>query len=73
MRRLWRAVHSAAVIPVTRFSIARLRDAQEYMRWCVASVTDADDFTQQFGGTRLQPKLMNDPRVGRAARTGWGP
>ena len=32
------------------------RDEQEYVRWCFASVIDADDFAQQFGGTRLQPR-----------------
>ena len=26
------------------------RDEQEYVRWCFASVIDADDFAQQFGG-----------------------
>jgi hypothetical protein len=25
-------------------------DEQEYVRWCFASVIDADDFAQQFGG-----------------------
>jgi hypothetical protein len=32
------------------------RNEQEYVRWCFASVIDADDFAQQFGGTRLQPR-----------------
>ena len=32
------------------------RDEQEYVRWCFASVIDADDFAQQFGGTRIQPE-----------------
>jgi hypothetical protein len=31
------------------------RDEQEYVRWCFASITDGDDFVQQFGGTRIQP------------------
>ena len=31
------------------------RDEQEYVRWCFASVIDADDFAQQFGGTLIQP------------------
>jgi hypothetical protein len=30
------------------------RDDQKYVRWCFASVIDADDFAQQFGGTRVQ-------------------
>jgi hypothetical protein len=29
------------------------RDEQEFVRWCFASVTDADDFAQQIGGERL--------------------
>jgi hypothetical protein len=29
------------------------RDKQEYVRWCFASVIDADDFAQQFGGAVL--------------------
>jgi hypothetical protein len=29
------------------------RDEQEYVRWCFASVIDADDFAQQFGGERV--------------------
>jgi hypothetical protein len=30
------------------------RDEQEFVRWCFASVIDADDFAQQFGGTLIQ-------------------
>lgn len=29
------------------------RDEQEYVRWCFASVFDAYEFTQQFGGTLI--------------------
>jgi hypothetical protein len=28
-------------------------DDQEFVRWCFASITDADDFAQQFGGTLI--------------------
>lgn len=31
------------------------RNEREYVRWCFASVIDADDFAQQFGGTLFQP------------------
>jgi hypothetical protein len=31
------------------------RDDQEFVRWCFASITDADDFAEQFGGTRIEP------------------
>jgi hypothetical protein len=37
------------------------RDEQEYVPWCFASAIDADDFAQQFGGTRLQPRDTVEP------------
>jgi hypothetical protein len=46
------------VIPVTGFSITQRRNEQEFVRWCFASVIDADDFAQQFGGTRIQPEAI---------------
>jgi hypothetical protein len=30
------------------------RDEQEYVRWCFASVINADDFAQQFGGAVIE-------------------
>jgi hypothetical protein len=33
--------------------VVNRRDEQEYVRWCFASVTDADDFAQRFGGSVL--------------------
>jgi hypothetical protein len=36
------------------------RDEQEYVRWCFASVIDADDFAQQFGGTLVSAKVSRD-------------
>ena len=41
------------------------RDEQEYVRWCFASVIDADDFAQQFGGTRIQPRDNVEPSLRR--------
>jgi hypothetical protein len=32
------------------------RNEQEYVRWCFASVIDADDFAERFGGKRIQPE-----------------
>jgi hypothetical protein len=34
------------------------RNEREFVRWCFASVIDADDFAQQFGGTRIQPEAI---------------
>jgi hypothetical protein len=31
------------------------RDEQEYVRWCFARITDADDFAQQFAGKLIEP------------------
>jgi hypothetical protein len=30
------------------------RNEQEYVHWCFASIIDADDFAQQFGGELVQ-------------------
>jgi hypothetical protein len=42
------------------------RDEQECVRWCFASVTDADDFAKQFGGSRVQPEVSE--RLARRRR-----
>jgi hypothetical protein len=40
------------------------RDDREYVRWCFASVIDAEDFAEQFGGVRLERQL-GDQSVSR--------
>jgi hypothetical protein len=40
------------------------RDEQEYVRWCFASVIDADDFAQQFGG-----RILQTPEAGEIFRS----
>jgi hypothetical protein len=42
------------------------RDEQEYVRWCFASVIDADVFAQQFGGHACSTRGYRNERASAA-------